>query len=95
MFLRRVVLSSLIAAGSALAAQSVAVSGFVGNWDLKPLSGVQVKLGRSGLSGTTGSDGTWSLNGSVDVGIASRPATRSLGAGHLLLENGRLSVRFG
>ncbi len=71
--LRRLVLSGLIAVSSGLAAQSVAVSDFVGNGDLKPLSGVQVKLGATGLSAITGSDGTWSIAGSADVGIASRP----------------------
>ena len=94
--LRRLFLSALVAAGASFATpQSVSVSGFVGEWMGKPLTGVQVKLAATGLSAVTGSDGTWSLSGNVDVGIASRPAPRTGVRGHLSLENGHLAVRLG
>jgi formylglycine-generating enzyme required for sulfatase activity len=92
----RLVLCAVLAAGAALATpQSVSVSGFVGEWMGKPLTGVQVKLAATGLSAVTGSDGTWSLSGNVDVGIAARTAARTAVSGHLALENGHLAVRLG
>jgi len=94
--LRRLFLSAVLAAGASFATpQSVSVSGFVGEWMGKPLTGVQVKLAATGLSAVTGSDGTWSLSGNVDVGIASRTAPRTAVSGHLSLENGHLAVRMG
>ena len=89
--LRRLFLSAVLAAGASFATpQSVSVSGFVGEWMGKPLTGVQVKLAATGLSAVTGSDGTWSLSGNVDVGIAARTTARTAVSGHLALENGHL-----
>ena len=69
MLVRPLVFSTLIAVGSGLAAQSVSVSGFVNNWKGKALSGVQVKLAAAGNTATTGTDGTWSMTGTI-TGIA-------------------------
>jgi len=92
----RLFLSAVLAAGASFATpQSVSVSGFVGEWMGKPLTGVQVKLAATGLSAVTASDGTWSLSGNVDVGIAARTAPRTAVSGHLALENGHLAVRLG
>jgi len=92
----RLFLSAVLAAGASFATpQSVSVSGFVGEWMGKPLTGVQVKLAATGLSAITGSDGTWSLSGNVDVGIAARTTARTAVSGHLALENGHLAVRLG
>lgn len=78
-------------AASALAAD-LSASGTVLGIDGKPLSGVTVSLALAKTSSITDASGAWNL-ASAPVGIASRVAM-PVAHGRLMLEDGRLAVRF-
>lgn len=88
--------ASLCAAVVALSghafASEFAFSGTVLGTDAKPLSGVTVSLALAKVSATTDASGAWSL-AATPAGIASRVAV-PVANGQLMLEDGRLFVRF-
>lgn len=77
---------------SQVLASDITLSGTVLGVDGKPYSGVSVSLAQAGLSTVTDAAGNWAL-ASAPVGIQAGQVLPS-GSGHLLLDNGRLSVRF-
>jgi|GEM_PF-1748671 len=80
-------------ASASFGAQGVSLSGLVGNILGQPLSGVGIRLGRTGLTATSDASGNWSLAGQVDLAVSPWSRTRTV-ASRLVLENGRLVVRF-
>lgn len=86
------VCAAVLSLASLTYAEDVALSGTVHDKDDKPLPGVTVSLALAKTSTTTDAEGAWSLVG-ASVGIASRNAVL-LANRPLVLEDGRLSVRF-
>jgi len=73
---------------------SVSLDGTVKDADGKALSGVGIRLSRSGLSAQSGTGGTWKMSGDAVVGIARRSGalTMPVSGGHLVREGGRLRL---
>ncbi|MEN9354719.1 MAG: hypothetical protein RL318_2044 [Fibrobacterota bacterium] len=84
--------AALLALSLPVAAAEVALSGTVLDKDGKPMPGVTVKLALAGQSATTDAAGLWSLS-STPTGVQVRQAM-PVASGRLMLEEGRLHVRF-
>jgi uncharacterized protein (TIGR02145 family) len=84
--------AALLSLAVAAQAADLTASGTVLGTDGKPLSEVTVSLALAKISSTTDASGAWIL-GSTPVGIASHN-TVPVAPGRLMLEDGRLSVRF-
>lgn len=78
----------------AFGAQTVAIGGTTGNILGQPLSGVGVRLGRAGLTATSGASGQWSIAGEVDLSVTPRTIARGHRQQHLVVQDGRLAIRF-
>jgi uncharacterized protein (TIGR02145 family) len=84
--------AALLSLTVATQAADLTASGKVLGTDGKPLTGVTISLAQAKMSATTDASGAWDL-GSTPAGIASRVAV-PVANGRLILEDGRLSVRF-